>query len=73
MQPAVQAALLALGVLPPTRNIGKPSGQIHLTRLNQGYHHPQAGGQMAQMCPFTGLTYPALQGIVEARVFFTAF
>ncbi len=32
--------------------------------------HPHTGLEMAQMCPSTGLTHPAHQGIVELGVFF---
>ena len=72
-EPTAHPALLTLGKMTSARQMRQPSGQVDFACLNQGDYHPHAGGQMSQMSPFTRLTKPSLQGIVEVGVFFTAF
>jgi hypothetical protein len=69
IQPSLYPTLNTLGEYPSTGHMSNPFGQIHAACVNDRYHQPDTGGQMAQMGPISRLTEPVRQGMVEGRVF----
>lgn len=65
----VDSALLALGKLTATGEIGQPSRYVNAPCVYHSHDRPQFGFEMTQMLPDTGLTHRGFQGIVERGVF----